>query len=172
VIFMVPLGVASAGAVLVGQGVGRRDGPAAARAGWTALLVVVAIMLTSALAMWSWPAMWIGLFTDDGGVIAIGRRLLLVAAAFQLFDGLQVTATGVLRGLGETRWPMLSSLLGYWGVGLPLGYWLCFSAGYGVIGLWMGLAASLMVVGTALVWLWDRRVRQTVASLRVQAVPA
>jgi MATE family multidrug resistance protein len=172
VIFMVPLGVASAGAVLVGQGVGRRDGPAAARAGWTALLVVVAIMLTSALAMWSWPAMWIGLFTDDGAVIAIGSPLLLVAAAFQLFDGLQVTATGVLRGLGETRWPMLSSLLGYWGVGLPLGYWLCFSAGYGVIGLWMGLAASLMVVGTALVWLWDRRVRQTVASLRVQAVPA
>ncbi len=172
VIFMVPLGVASAGAVLVGQGIGKRDGPAAARAGWTALLLVVAIMLSSALAMWSWPAFWVGLFTDDTGVIGIGSRLLLVAAAFQLFDGLQVTATGVLRGIGETRLPMVASLIGYWGVGLPLGYWLCFPAGYGVVGLWMGLAASLMLVGTALVWLWQVRVRQTVASLELRAVPA
>lgn len=172
VIFMVPLGVASAGAVLVGQGIGRRDGPAAARAGWTALLLVVAIMLTSATAMWSWPSLWVGLFTEDAGVIVIGSRLLLVAAAFQLFDGLQVTATGVLRGIGETRLPMVASLIGYWGVGLPLGYWLCFHAGHGVFGLWMGLAASLMFVGTALVWLWRIRVRQTVAGMALRAVPA
>ena len=172
VVFMVPLGISSAGAVLVGHGLGQRDGAAAARAGWTALLVVVAVMAASAFTIWMRPALWVGLFTDDTTVIAIGGRLLLVAAAFQLFDGLQVTATGVLRGLGETRLPMVASLIGYWGVGLPLGYWLCFHAGYGVFGLWMGLAASLFVVGNALVWLWRVRVRQTVSALHLRAVPA
>ena len=79
-----------------------------------------------------------------------------MAAAFQLFDGLQVAATGALRGLGETRVPMFISLLGYWVSGLPLGWWLCFRAGYGVIGLWLGLAASLFFVGSALLYLWHR----------------
>lgn len=172
VIFMVPLGLSSAGAVLVGQGIGRREALVAARAGWTALLMVVGLMCASALAFWWHPAMWVRLFTDDEDVIGIGRRLLLVAAAFQLFDGLQVTATGVLRGLGETRLPMYASLVGYWGMGLPLGYWLCFHAGYGVFGLWMGLAASLMFVGTALVWVWGVRIRQTVATMPLRTVEA
>ncbi len=96
------------------------------------------------------PRLFIRLFTTEATVIAIGAQLLGVAAAFQLFDGLQVTTTGALRGLGETRVPMLISLVGYWISGLPLGWWLCFRAGYDVVGLWMGLAASLCLVGTAL----------------------
>lgn len=172
VIFMVPLGVSSAGAVLVGHGIGQRDGEAAARAGWSALALVTLIMTCSAIAFWWRPGLWMGLFTTDARVIAIGEGLLLVAAAFQLFDGLQVTATGVLRGLGETRRPMIASLLGYWVIGLPLGYALCFHYGYGVVGLWMGLCVGLTLVGIALLWLWHRRIRTAVATLRFVPTPA
>lgn len=159
VVFMVPLGVSSAGAVLVGQHVGARDLPGARRAGWAAIVVVLVFMSTSAIAFVCAPGLLIRLFTTEVAVIAIGSQLLVVAAAFQLFDGLQVATTGALRGLGETRVPMLISLVGYWVSGLPLGWWLCFRAGYGVIGLWLGLAASLCLVGTALLALWRVRIR-------------
>lgn len=160
VVFMVPLGISAAAAVLVGQHVGRGNGRAAARAGWAAIVLVLGVTTVSALAFVLAPAMWIGLFTSEAGVVAIGVRLLGVAAIFQLFDGLQVTATGALRGLGETRVPMLISLFGYWGSGLPLGWWLCFRWGHGVVGLWIGLAASLLFVGSALLLLWSVRIRQ------------
>jgi MATE family multidrug resistance protein len=160
VVFMVPLGVSAAAAVLVGQHLGGRDVAGARRAGWAAILVILCFMSTSALAFVSMPGVFIRLFSTEAAVIAIGAQLLGVAAAFQLFDGLQVTATGALRGLGETRVPMLVSLVGYWISGLPLGWWLCFRAGYGVVGLWLGLAASLGFVGTALLALWHVRIAQ------------
>jgi len=125
------------------------------------LLVVEVFMASSAATLALMPTPFITLFTSDAGVIAIGTRLLAVAAAFQLFDGLQVATTGALRGLGETRMPMLVSLFGYWISGLPLGWYLCFRAGYGVIGLWLGLAVSLLVVGTVLMGLWHVRIRET-----------
>ncbi|WP_396625944.1 MATE family efflux transporter [Luteitalea sp.] len=161
VVFMVPLGVSTAAAVLVGQHVGRRDGPAARRAGWAAIVLVLAFMASSAIAFFLRPATFIGLYTREAAVIAIGSQLLGVAAAFQLFDGLQVATTGALRGLGETRVPMLVSLVGYWIVGLPLAWWLCFRGGYGVIGLWLGLALSLFLVGLALLALWRIRIDET-----------
>ena len=117
-------------------------------------------MAASAIAFFVAPGGFIRLYTREAAVIAIGSQLLGVAAAFQLFDGLQVTTTGALRGLGETRVPMVISLVGYWVSGLPLGWWLCFRGGYGVIGLWLGLAASLFFVGTALLWLWRVRIGQ------------
>ena len=92
----------------------------------------------------------------------IGVKLLLVAAAFQLFDGLQSVATGALRGAGETRIPMLSSFVAYWVVGLPLGYYLGFNRGLGALGLWMGLALSLMFIGSALMLAWRWKVGQLV----------
>lgn len=165
VVYMVPLGLSSAAAVLVGQHVGRGDAEGAARAGWAAIVIVLGVMTAAALALVLAPGPWIGLFTSDARVIAIGARLLAVAAAFQVFDGLQVTTTGALRGLGETRVPMVISLVGYWISGLPLGWLLCFRWGYGVVGLWLGLAASLLLVGSALLLLWRRRVG-TVAFLR------
>ncbi|WP_239493438.1 MATE family efflux transporter [Luteitalea sp. TBR-22] len=158
VVFMVPLGVSAAAAVLVGQHVGRRDGPAARRAGWAAIVLVLTFMTSSAAAFFLAPAAIIGLYTREAAVIAIGSQLLGVAATFQLFDGLQVATTGALRGLGETRVPMLVSLVGYWVTGLPLAWWLCFRGGQGVIGLWLGLAVSLFMVGTALLVLWRVRI--------------
>ena len=156
--FMVPLGVASAGAVRVGQAVGRRDPAGAARSGWTAILFGALFMSSAAAAFLIVPRTLIGAFTTDASVVAIGVSLLFVGAVFQLFDGLQGVATGVLRGLGDTRSPMLWNLAGHWFIGLPLGYTLCFGAGLGVIGLWWGLSVGLIICGIALITVWSRRV--------------
>jgi multidrug resistance protein, MATE family len=156
--FMVPLGVASAGAVRVGQAVGRRDPAGAVRSGWTAILFGALFMSSAAAAFLIVPRTLIGAFTSDASVVAIGVSLLFVGAVFQLFDGLQGVATGVLRGLGDTRSPMLWNLAGHWFIGLPLGYTLCFGAGLGVIGLWWGLSVGLIICGIALITVWSRRV--------------
>jgi MATE family multidrug resistance protein len=157
--FMVPLGIASAAAVRVGHAVGRRDGPGAEHAGWAAILMGTAAMTTTALAFLVLPRLLIGLFTRDPDVIATGVWLLAVGAVFAVFDGVQVIATGALRGLGETRRPMLWNLVAYWGLGLPIGWSLAFVAGWGVVGIWIGLSTSLIVVGTALTWTWARAAR-------------
>ncbi len=160
--FMVPLGVASAGAVRVGHAVGRRDRLGALYAGWTALLFGTVFMSCAAGTFLLFPSQLIGAFTSNARVLEIGTSLLFVAALFQLFDGVQGVATGVLRGLGDTRTPMLWNLAGHWIVGLPLGYALCFRLGYGVIGLWWGLSSGLIICGVALLITWHRRI----ASLR------
>ena len=105
------------------------------------------------------PRVLIGAFTRDEGVLRIGASLLLVAAVFQLFDGLQGVATGVLRGLGDTRTAMLWNLVGHWFIGLPFGYVLCFVVGLGVVGLWWGLSAGLTICGVALLVVWMRRIK-------------
>jgi MATE family multidrug resistance protein len=155
--FMVPFGVASAAAVRVGQAVGRRDAPGARAAGWTAILIGVGFMSLGALAFLTVPRLLVRAFTSDAAVIDMGARLLFVAAVFQLFDGLQAVTTGALRGLGDTRTPMLWNLAGHWFIGLPLGYSLCFLVGIGVVGLWWGLSAGLMTCGVALLSVWARR---------------
>ncbi len=144
VTFMVPLGVSSAGAVRVGHAVGRRDTAGAERAGWTALLIGSAFMSVAAAAFVLAPRALVGAFSVDEGVLCVGTALLFVAAVFQLFDGLQCVATGVLRGLGQTRTPMLWNLLGHWLIGLPFGYVLCFVLDRGVVGLWWGLSTGLI----------------------------
>jgi MATE family multidrug resistance protein len=156
-VFMVPLGTASASAVVVGHAVGRGDRHGAGVAGWTALGVISAFMLAVATVFVAVPHLLLGAFTDNEAVIATGGRLLLVAAVFQLFDGLQVVATGVLRGVGDTRTPMLWNLAGHWMFGLPVGYVLCFRYGWGVTGLWVGLSIGLTIVGVVLVAVWARR---------------
>ena len=115
-------------------------------------------MGAAALTFVTVPRLILGRFTQDVDVIETGVLLLLVAAVFQLFDGLQGVATGVLRGLGDTRTPMLANLAGHWLVGLPVGYTLCFWWGWGVVGLWIGLSIGLILVGIALVPVWHRRV--------------
>jgi MATE family multidrug resistance protein len=157
--FMVPLGVGSAGAVRVGHAIGARDREAASRAGWTALLFGVLFMSCASASFLLIPSALIGAFTHDPSVLAIGVSLLFVAAVFQLFDGTQAVATGVLRGLGDTRTPMLWNLAGHWLIGLPLGYTLCFVSGFGVIGLWWGLSTGLIICGVSLLIVWARKIR-------------
>jgi multidrug resistance protein, MATE family len=152
--FMVPLGVQSAGAVLVGQAIGRRDPHGASRAGWLALAVIAVFMVTVGAIFFTIPAPLIALFTTDARVIAIGVALLSVAAVFQLFDGVQGVATGILRGVGNTRTPMWSNFVGHWLIGLPIGWTLCFRGGWGVVGLWIGLSIGLILVALALIGVW------------------
>ena len=165
--FMVPLGISAAGAVRVGHAVGRRDAEGAARAGWTALLFGVLFMSSAASLFLLIPRPLLRAFTSDHGVLDVGVSLLFIAAVFQLFDGVQGVATGALRGLGDTRTPMLWNLAGHWFIGLPLGYTLCFTLGMGVIGLWWGLSIGLIICGVALSVVWARRIRQL-----EQAIPS
>ena len=155
--FMVPLGVSSAAAVRVGQQLGRNDPAGARRAGWSAILLGLGFMACSGLLFVTFPEFIARLFSPNPIVIRMGAQLLLVAAAFQLFDGLQTVATGALRGAGDTRTPMLANFIAYWLIGLPAGYVLCFKLGWGALGVWIGLCAGLMIIGSALLLAWHRR---------------
>jgi MATE family multidrug resistance protein len=114
-------------------------------------------MTCAGLVFVSIPTHIARLFSPDPVVVRTGATLLLVAAAFQLYDGLQTVATGALRGTGDTRTPMFANLVAYWFVGLPLGYFLCFSQGWGAVGVWVGLCLGLMLIGTALLFAWHKR---------------
>jgi|SRR5579862_28053 len=154
VAYMVPLGIASAAAVSVGRAIGSRDRRAAARAGWTALGIGTAFEVFSAITLLLLPRQIASLYTHDPQVISFAVTLLAIAAIFQLFDGLQTVATGALRGLGNTRTPMVWNLLGYWAIGLPVGCWLCFGLKWGATGLWYGLCLALILIGTGLTVVW------------------
>lgn len=156
-IFMVPFGLGSAAAVRVGHAIGRNDRAGARSAGWLAVLLGLGVMTASAILFAVAPSALVRLFTRDAEVIQIGIGLLLVAAVFQLFDGVQAVTTGALRGLGDTRTPMIVNFVGHWIIGLPLAYVLCFQRGLGAQGLWMGLAAGLIVTGGILLVVWNRR---------------
>lgn len=158
VAFMIPLGLASAGAVRVGNAVGARTPRAAAEAGWTVILLGTAFMLLSGLSFLAIPQVLIGAFTTDPSVLDTGMALLAIAAVFQLFDGLQGVITGTLRGLGDTRTPMITNLTAHWLVGLPVGYTLCFPLGWGASGLWWGLSVGLIIAGVVLLTIWTRKI--------------
>ena len=172
--FMVPLGVAAAGAVRVGQAVGRGDGRGAATSGWTALVIGAGFMTVSGLTLLVCSRGIVGLFTADAAVIATSIRLFLLAAAFQLFDGIQVVATGVLRGVGDTRSPMICNLVAHWGIGLPLSSFLAFGMGQGVVGLWVGLSVGLILAGCVnlATWAWRARHLDRAAASRVNPPPS
>ncbi len=155
--YMVPLGISSAAAVRVGQAVGRRDPHGAAVSGWTALLLGSLFMGSAGLVLATLPRPILRLYTSEGAVIGVGVVLLRLAALFQLFDGLQVVSMGALRGLGDTRSPMLAHLLGYWAIGMPVTYVFCFRLGWGAAGIWVGLSAALILIGLSLVVVWAKR---------------
>ncbi len=159
-VFMVPLGLNAAGAVRVGQAVGRRDPEGIRRAGWAALALGAVFTTVSAAVFLVAARPLVAAFSSDPAVLATGTSLLAIAGLCLIFDGTQGISTGILRGLGETRIPMLTNLAGHWLVGLPLGYTACFVLGWGVRGLWLGLAAGLVIVGSVLLATWFRRTRQ------------
>jgi MATE family multidrug resistance protein len=168
--FMVPLGLGQAATVRVGLALGRRDPAGITRAGWTAWVMGVAFMGAMALAMWSAPRPLVTLFLDDvpqnSAVIALAVSFLRVAAAFQLVDGAQVIGAGMLRGLHDTRWPLIFALVGYWVVGLGIGAWLAFAADWQGVGIWVGLAAGLAVVAALMLGRWLIRDRLALTAPR------
>lgn len=160
--FMVPLGLGQAATVRVGLAFGRNDRAGVARAGWTAFTLGVGFMTAMALVIWLVPRPLAGLFLDadrDARTLDVAVSFLLVAAAFQVFDGAQVVAAGMLRGLQDTRVPMLIAGFGYWVIGIGVGSLLAFPGGWRGVGVWVGLAAGLAVVAVLLLWRWHRRDR-------------
>ncbi|MFL6731409.1 MAG: MATE family efflux transporter [Sphingomicrobium sp.] len=161
--FMVPLGLGQATTVRVGLALGRNDEAGIARAGWTAWVMGVVFMAVMALVMWSIPRQLITLFLDDvpanAVVIALAVSFLRVAAAFQLVDGAQVLGAGMLRGLHDTRWPLMFALVGYWVVGLGIGSWLAFGRDWKGVGIWIGLASGLAAVAALMLARWVMRDR-------------
>ena len=154
--YMVPLGVSAAAAVSVGHAVGAGEAQRARRAGWLALALGTGFMLLAAVVFLLAPRPLIELYTHNAQVLAVGTGLLGLVAAFQIFDGIQTVSTGALRGLGETRIPMLANLVGYWVLGLPLGFILCFVFHWGIYGMWIGLTLALIVIASALLLRWHR----------------
>jgi MATE family multidrug resistance protein len=159
--FMVPLGLGQAATVRVGLALGRDDRAGVTRAGWAAWVMGVGFMGAMALVMWAIPHRLVTLFLDDvpanAAVIALAISFLRVAAAFQLVDGAQVIGAGMLRGLHDTRWPLVFALVGYWVVGLGIGAWLAFSLDWKGVGIWIGLASGLAAVAVLMLWRWVRR---------------
>lgn len=160
--FMVPLGFGQAASVRVGLAYGARNALAVTRAGWSAYGLGVGFMAISAVVMLAVPGALAGLFLDpatpgSAAVQAQAVRFLAFAALFQIVDGAQAVGAGMLRGLHDTRIPMIYAGLGYWGLGLPLGVFLAFGARLGGEGLWMGLVAGLAVVAILMTRRWARQ---------------
>ncbi|WP_343039928.1 MATE family efflux transporter [Sphingomonas piscis] len=171
--FMVPLGLGQAATVRVGRALGAGDLQGITRAGWTALVTGVGFMSLTALAMWLFPTQLVGLFleadAERGRVMGLAVSFLAVAAAFQIVDGAQVIAAGMLRGLHDTRIPMMFALFGYWVVGIGAGVWLAFPGGLQGVGIWIGLAVGLALVAVLLIVRWSMRQRLGLVSSAVVA---
>jgi MATE family multidrug resistance protein len=154
---MVPLGIALAATVRVGNRIGAREPGQAQRAAWVALGLDAAVMAAFAAVFLAFRRELPRLYTADFEVVGLAAAILPIAAAFQLFDGTQAVGGGILRGMGRPRPAALFHLLGFYAVGLPLAYFLCFPLGMGLAGIWWGLAAGLGLVAAMLVlFIWHR----------------
>jgi MATE family multidrug resistance protein len=158
--FMMPMGISAAAAVVVGQQLGAGSPKNAIRQGWLAIGLGAVIMAVSAITLFAFNHIILGIFTSSEEVLTIARNLLLLATFFQIFDGIQVVAIGTLRGAASTRASMISNLVGHWFIGLPIGAFLCFKMGWGAAGIWTGLTIGLAVVSAVLLIVWKKKTTQ------------
>jgi MATE family multidrug resistance protein len=161
--FMVPWGLSQAATVRVGLFLGRGDRAGIKRAGWTAWVLGVGFMGLMAVTIWAFPRELISIFLDDtpanARVIALGVSFLGIAAIFQVVDGAQVVGAGMLRGLHDTRVPMIFTFIGYWAIGIGIGAWLAFAKGWQGHGIWTGLAIGRAIIVVLMIWRWTQRER-------------
>jgi MATE family multidrug resistance protein len=162
--FQVPFGIAQAATIRVGMAYGARDTLWIARAGRVALTLGISFMAVTAFAIWAMPRLFVSAYVDvddpaNAAVVALAIKFLAIAAMFQLVDGAQAVAAGVLRGLQDTRVPMLIALFGYWVIGFGTSGLLGFWAGWEGVGIWVGLAVGLLAVSILLMWRWHARAR-------------
>ncbi|HXE66245.1 MAG TPA: MATE family efflux transporter [Rhodanobacteraceae bacterium] len=159
VTFMIPLGLALAVTVRVGNAAGRGDAHAVRYAGACGVALTLVTQAVSATLMFAIPHAIAHVYSGDPRVITLAAQLLILAGIFQFSDGIQVVSNGALRGLKDTRMPMLITAFAYWGVGMPIGAWLAFGAGHGVRGMWMGLIAGLTAAAVLLLARWIAQTR-------------
>lgn len=160
--FMVPLGISQAATIRVGRAYGARDRDGIRRSGWMAYCLGIAFMSLTAITIFLAPEALIGIFLDpaaaeNADVVSLAVAFLGIAALFQIFDGAQVIGAGLLRGLHDTRIPMLYAALGFWGIGLVTSIILGFGLHMGGLGIWIGLACGLASVSILLMQRWLRR---------------
>ncbi len=155
--FMLPLGLAMAITVRVGFAVGRRDARGVRYAGCAGIALTLLTQSVSTTLMLGFPHAIAALYTGNARVIALAAQLLVLAGIFQFSDGIQAASAGALRGLKDTRAPMLITAFAYWVVGFPLGLYLGFAHGLGARGVWMGLIAGLSVAAVLLLARFARR---------------
>jgi MATE family multidrug resistance protein len=153
--FMVPMAIGQAAMVRIGLHAGGRNIARARDAGRTAILLGIGFMMTTAVVIWLGARHILGLYLDptdphSPAVMALGMRLLALAALFQVFDGTQTVCLGVLRGLKDTRVPFYAGILAYWGLGMPIGLGLAFLLGFGPEGIWWGFVVGLVVIAAIL----------------------
>jgi MATE family multidrug resistance protein len=165
--FMVPLGISGAAAAVIGRAIGRGDMDTARRDAVAAIVCGVGFMCISALVFILAPEWLTSLYTGETATVAVAVALIPLAGWFQVFDGLQAVTSGVLRGTGDTRVPAVLHMVAFWGVGIPLGYYLGFHTALRERGLWMGLVAGLAMAAllqSARVYL---RLQDTLTRVRI-----
>ncbi|RCJ20067.1 MATE family efflux transporter [Nostoc sp. ATCC 43529] len=155
--FQIALGISLATTVRVGQLAGEQDLVGVRLAGYVGISLGALSMAIAGIIFWLLPKSVVSLYLDinnpsNEDVVNLAVKLLVVAAIFQIVDGVQVTAAGALRGLKDTQIPMLIGIVAYWGIGLSIGYALGIWLGYGAIGLWWGLAIGLASAAIVLTW--------------------
>jgi multidrug resistance protein, MATE family len=150
--FMIPLGISAATTIRVGHSLGEQQPLAARFRGLAGISLAGLCMFVTAGLMLSFPGLITSIYSDDAAVKEMAVKLLFMAAIFQLSDGVQVSASGALRGVKDTLFPLLVSFVAYWLVGLPFSYYLGINQKFGPQGLWLGLVASLTLAAVWLVW--------------------
>ena len=154
--YMMATGIAAAATIRVGNQLGRQDMQALREAGFVSFVMSALFMGVAAIIFIVGQKFFPTLYVSDPEVIRIAAALIIVAAFFQISDGVQVVGMGALRGLTDVKMPTLIAILAYWMVGLPLGYWLGFKLGYGAVGIWYGLLAGLTVAAVLLLLRFNR----------------
>jgi MATE family multidrug resistance protein len=160
IMFMVPFGIAMAASVRVGQAAGRGDAAATRRAGFSAITLgfgfMAAMTLLVALTRYVLPLLFLGLESPDPQTVALAASLLVLGASFFIFDGVQAIAAGSLRGLNDTRVPLVFATFSFWLVGFAGCWLLAFTFGLGAFGVWIGLSLGIVVYALLLIWRFHR----------------
>ena len=163
--FTAAVGVAAAGSVRVGNAIGARDAERTRVAGYSAFVCGIVVMGVAAAAFALIPRPLARIFTNDLRVIAVAVPLMLVAAVFQLSDGVQAVGAGVLRGAADTKYTFYANMVGHWLIGLPVALWLGFGRGLGIEGLWWGLCVGLTIVAVLLFVRFEKLSRKAIAPI-------
>ena len=158
--YMMASGIAAAGGIRVGHFWGLRDRQLMRLSGNTALYLASGFMFLTAMLFFLLNKQLVGLYTTDPNVVPIAVELLIIGGIFQLSDGLQVTALGILRGIADVNVPTVITLFAYWGVGLPVGYLLGFTFDMKAAGVWLGLTAGLTASAVLLNMRFYRLIRR------------